>query len=59
MQTIRKLLTEAARQLEAAGIPDPALDAEYMLAQVLKLDRLQMLLKKADEISPEQEQRFS
>ena len=35
MADVRQTLLEAARALERAGVPDPRLDAEWLLAHVL------------------------
>ena len=42
MADVRHTLLEATRALERAGVPDPRLDAEWLLAHVLGMDRLAM-----------------
>lgn len=42
--TIREALAQAAARLETAGVPDARLDAELLLARVLREDRLRMRL---------------
>ena len=44
--TVREALRMAAARLTAAGVPDPKLDAEYLLAETLRLGRLELLLNK-------------
>jgi len=43
LQTTKTLLTEGARRLEAAGISEAALNCQWLLAHLLKTDRLSML----------------
>lgn len=57
--TIRKVILNAARALEAAGVPDPRVDAELLLAFVTDMPRLQLRLNGETELTYEQEQRFS
>ena len=57
--TIREAITSAAARLEAAGVPDPHIDAEWMLEHVTGLDRLSLRIHHAKELTQEQEQRFS
>ena len=57
--TIREAITQAASLLENAQIPDPRIDAEIILSHVTGLDRLNMLISGAKELTAEQEQRFS
>ena len=57
--TIRQAISHAASSLEAAGIPDPQVDAELILSHVTGLDRMNMRLMGANELTNEQEQRFS
>ena len=57
--TIREAITQAASLLENAQIPDPRTDAEIILSHVTGLDRLNMLISGAKELTAEQEQRFS
>ena len=57
--TIRQAISKAVCAMEAAGVPDSRIDAELLLSHVTGLDRLRMLLAGANELTPEQEQRFS
>jgi len=57
--TIRQAIVKAEQAFEAAGVPDPRTDAEWILSHVCGLDRMRMLLAGANELTPEQEQRFS
>ena len=41
--TAREALRMAAAKLAAAGVPDPKLDAEYLLAELLDTDRLHLI----------------
>ncbi len=49
--TIFEALKNAAAQLDAAGVPDSRLDAEYLLAHVLGITRMQLLLDNASKLS--------
>lgn len=42
--TVRTLIKDGAARLAAAGVPDPRLDAEYLLAEALHVPRLNLLL---------------
>ena len=44
MSTVRELLGPARDYLEQKGVPSPRLDAEYLLAHVLAVDRLALYL---------------
>jgi len=57
--TIKQAILEAAKAFEAAGVPDPCIDAELILSHVTGLDRMSMLISGATTLTPEQEQRFS
>ena len=57
--TIREALLSAERRLTDAGVPDPQVDAEWMMEAVTGLGRMQQKLQSAKELTPEQEQRFS
>ena len=59
MADVRQTLLEAARALERAGVPDPRLDAEWLLAHVLGMDRLAMRMSGAAQLTPQQEQRMA
>lgn len=56
---IRSLLRSAIQRLEAASVPDAKTDAEYLLASVLRMDRLQMKADSFREVSPADEERFA
>lgn len=51
-------LSEAAARLAAAGVPDAALDAEYLLAEVLHCPRLSLRLEKARALTEAQTQAY-
>ena len=57
--TIREAVQNAVRRLEEAGVPDPRIDAEWLLEHVTGMGRMQMLLQGANELTAEQEQRLS
>ena len=57
--TIKQAILEAQRAFEAAGVPDPRIDAEWILCHVTGLDRMSMLMQGATALTSEQEQRFS
>lgn len=59
MTTIRQALLEGERALEAVGVPDPRIDAEWLLAHATGLERMTLRLNGADELTKEQEQRFA
>ena len=59
MADVRHTLLEAARALERAGVPDPRLDAEWLLAHVLGMDRLAMRMSGTAQLTPQQEQRMA
>ena len=42
--TIKQAILEAEKAFEAAGVPDPRIDAELILAHITGLDRMSMLL---------------
>lgn len=52
-------LIEATELLEAAGVAEARLNAEYLLAEVLGCRRLEVLLRLADPLSPEHSARLS
>jgi release factor glutamine methyltransferase len=54
--TIRDALRLGARTL--AGVPDPQLDAEWLLGGTLSMRRMELLLNAARELTGEQEQRY-
>lgn len=57
--TIKQAILEATQAFEAAGVPDPRIDAELILCHMTGLDRMSMLMRGATELTSEQEQRFS
>ena len=57
--TIKQAIMQAAQAFEAAGVPDPRIDAELILCHLTDLDRMSMLMQGAKELTNEQEQRFS
>ena len=52
MADVRHTLLEATRALERAGVPDPRLDAEWLLAHVLGMDRLAMRMSGTAQLTP-------
>ncbi|MBE5783155.1 MAG: peptide chain release factor N(5)-glutamine methyltransferase [Clostridiales bacterium] len=50
--TIREALNQGEKRLRA--VPDPRLDAEYLLAEVLRAPRLSILLEKMRELTEEE-----
>ncbi len=57
--TIREVILHATWALEAAGVPDPRVDAELLLSFVTDMPRLQLRVSGKTELTHEQEQRFS
>ena len=57
--TIQQALENAAQAFEAAGVPDPRVDAELLLSHVMGSDRLVMLMNRSTVLTAQQEQRFS
>lgn len=56
--TIGAALHAAQARLAAAGVPDAALDAEYLLAEVLHCPRLSLRLEKSQPLTAEQASAF-
>jgi release factor glutamine methyltransferase len=54
VSTVRELLGRSREYLEQKGVPSPKLDAEYLLAHVLGLRRLELYLDHDRELDPEQ-----
>jgi release factor glutamine methyltransferase len=52
VSTIRELLGPAREYLEGKGVPSPKLDAEYLLAHVLGVPRLELYLDHDRELEP-------
>lgn len=57
--TIREAVLEATRQLEAAKVPDPRVDAELLAAHVANVSPMQARCMGSTQLTPEQEQRFA
>lgn len=57
--TVHEALQNAARTLEAAGVPDARTDAEWLLAHVTGQSRMELRLASSTELTREQERRFS
>lgn len=57
--TIRQAILEAVQAFDAAGVPDPRIDAELILCHVTGMGRMNLLMSGANELTKEQEQRFS
>lgn len=56
---LRQAVRHAALTLEVAGVPDPRTDAELIAAHVTGLPRMNVRLMGENELTSEQEQRFS
>ena len=52
--TVREALCRATDQLKKAGVPDARLDAEYLLAEILRLDRLRLIADGGSLLTDEQ-----
>ena len=52
--TAREALRQAAARLETGGVPDAKLDAEYLLAELLKVDRLHLIADGDRELTDQQ-----
>ena len=52
--TIREALKKGANRLGKAGVPDARLDAEYLLAEILRLDRLHLIADGGSVLTDEQ-----
>lgn len=57
--TIKQAILQAAQAFEEAGVPDPRIDAEWILCHLTGLDRMSMLMQGTTVLTSEQEQRFS
>jgi release factor glutamine methyltransferase len=56
--TVRHALADAARRLEALGIEDAGLEAEFLLRYVLRLDRAAFLQKLQEPLGGEADSRY-
>ena len=56
--TVRALIKDGAARLAAAGVPDPRLDAEYLLAEALHAPRLNLLLSMETAVPPAAAEQF-
>ena len=54
MSTVRELLGRSREYLERNGVPSPKLDAEYLLAHVLAVPRLELYLDHDRALAPAQ-----
>ena len=59
MATIGELLTGAIERLRASGSESPRLDAELLLAHVLRVDRTTLIAHPGQPVGPEQASRFA
>ncbi len=57
--TIKQAIQQATVAFEAAGVPDPCIDAELILCHLTGLDRMTLRMQGMTELTLEQEQRFS
>lgn len=55
---IHEILAHASQALEAAGVDTPRLDAEVLLSHVLRIKRVDLILKRDKAISDEHHTRF-
>ena len=51
--TIRQAILEAVQAFDAAGVPDSRIDAELILCHVTGLDRMNLLMSGANELTKE------
>ena len=58
MSTVRELLGPAREYLEGKGVPSPRLDAEYLLASVLGIERLDLYLDHDRPLEPAEVERL-
>lgn len=58
MKTIHEILTNGVKKLEEASVDTPRLDAEVLLAHVLRIQRVDLILKRDKAITDEQHARF-
>ena len=58
MISIQELLREGQALLESAGVPDPELDAAYLLAEALRAPRLTLCIRKNDPVPESAEKAF-
>lgn len=56
---LRRLLRAGTDALLAAGVPDAALDSEYLLAEVLKVPRLNLLFNISSPVPPGAEEAYT
>ncbi|NLD34469.1 MAG: peptide chain release factor N(5)-glutamine methyltransferase [Clostridiales bacterium] len=56
--TVRQALRDASARLAAAGVPDPDIDAAWLMGGVLSLTRLEVLARGAQALSDEEYARF-
>ena len=56
LMNVQEALKKAEKRL--AAVPDPRLDAEYLLAHTLKMPRLDLLMEKQRELTPGEEAAF-
>jgi len=55
---IRALLDDAVERLERAGVPDPRIDAELLLAELLGIGRTRLFLRRTESLTAEPAERF-
>lgn len=56
--TVRQALRDASARLAAAGVPDPDIDAAWLMGGVLSLTRLEVLARGGQALSDEEHARF-
>ena len=56
---LRRLLRAGTDALLSAGVPDAALDSEYLLAEVLKVPRLNLLFNISSPVPPGAEEAYT
>ena len=55
MASLREVIQQTHRDLEAAGIPDPRLEAEVMVMNVVRMPRQDIFTHQEAEVSPQQQ----
>jgi release factor glutamine methyltransferase len=56
--TIRELIARATARLDAAGVPDARLEAEWLLAGLLGVDRGGLLVRRDDRLAHQEVERY-
>lgn len=59
MPSLRTVIQETHRTLEAAGIPDPRLEAEVMVMDVMRMPRQAIFAEQESQVSQQQEEQLA